>query len=280
MSGDLATAESFRAARLGVVQMEAAPGEEQANVAQAQAYVEQLAAQGIDLIVLPELFITGYDLSYDLSALADPPKGPHTQLLSQWARQYEIIIVTALLAKTHDGDLLDWAVVVDETGTITGASKQYLWGKESQKFITEPGPAALAPTRIGMVGAAICYEAGFPEVVRDLALRGAEIIGVPAAFGRERLYAWDLLTRSRALENGCFLAAAGLTGTNPSGVKFAAHSRLVSTKGEVLAGLGENPGVASASVDLGDISRSRGAIPYLKDLTSPGHYAPAGYGER
>ncbi|GAB3842532.1 carbon-nitrogen hydrolase family protein [Nesterenkonia populi] len=257
-----------RKARLGVVQMEAAVADVESNMEQARAYVEDLAQQGIDLVVLPELFITGYDLGEDLSALADPPNGPHAQLLAQWARAYDVIIVTALLAKTNDGDLLDWAIIVDEAGVISGASKQYLWGAESETFITERGPAAVAATRIGTVGAAICYEAGFPEIARDLALRGAEIIAVPAAFGRDRLYAWELLTRSRALENGCFLAAAGLSGTNPSGVKFAAHSRVVSTRGDVLAGLGEGPGTASATVDLDDVQRSREAIPYLRDLTA------------
>lgn len=257
-----------RSVRLGVVQMEAVPGDAEANLAQAKERLEQLVRQGIDLVVLPELFISGYDLGYDLSDVADSPEGTQTSLLTEWARTYNIVIVTALLARNYEGDLLDRAVIIDETGVVAAASKQYLWGGESETFITESGPAAVAQTPIGTVGAAICYEAGFPEIVRDLALRGAEIIAVPAAFGRERLYAWELLTRSRALENGCFLAAAGLTGTNPSGVKFAAHSRVVSTRGEILAGLGENGGVASAVVDLEDINQARRAIPYLRDLAA------------
>src|SRR5690606_13289711 len=96
--------------------------------------------------------------------------------------------------------------------------------------------------------------------------RGADIIAIPAAFGRRRLYAWELLTRSRALENGCFVAAAGLTGPNNAGGSFAAHSRIVSPTGDVLAGLARGEGVAMAALDLGDIERSRTEIPYLTHL--------------
>lgn len=255
-----------RPVRLGVVQMDAVSGDPATNIEVAEGYIAALAGQGANLVVLPELFISGYDLDTDMSRVADPAGGPHTEVLTHWARRYDLVLATAMLGRTDEGELVDRAIVVDQNGVAATASKQYLWGGESEIFIAQPGPSALAETSIGKVGVAICYEAGFPEVVRELAVRGAEIIAIPAAFGRQRLYAWELLTRSRALENGCFVAAAGLTGTNASGTTFAAHSRVVSTRGEVLAGLGDNAGVAVATVDLEDIGRARGAIPYLQDL--------------
>jgi predicted amidohydrolase len=250
---------------VGVVQMVAAPGQPEANLATAERRVKRLAAQGADLVVLPELFVTGYDLNLDLAAMSDDA-GNHTDTLVGWAREHDVVLATALLTRTDDDELLDLAVVIGPDGVLAASSKRFLWGDERRSFTRRIEPGALAETPCGKVGVAICYEAGFPEVVRDLALRGAEIIAIPAAFGRRRLYAWKLLTRSRALENGCFVAAAGLTGSHPDGSSFAGHSRIVSPTGDVLAGLASSEGVALATVDLADITLSRAEIPYLSDL--------------
>ncbi|AQA02156.1 hypothetical protein BVC93_06640 [Mycobacterium sp. MS1601] len=251
--------------RVGVVQLEAVPGRADLNLAAAERQVTQLAGQGAGVVVLPELFATGYDLDMDLDG-ASHDADEHTETVTGWAREHDLVIATALLTRSTAGELIDLAVVIGAEGVLASASKRFLWGGERRKFGRRVEPGALVKTPFGTIGVAICYEAGFPEVVRDLALRGADIIAIPAAFGRQRLYAWELLTRSRALENGCFVAAAGLTGTNPRGVSFAGHSRIISPTGDILAGMAMSPGSAVAAVDLADIDRSRAEIPYLSDL--------------
>lgn len=251
--------------RVGVVQLRALPGQADVNLANAHRRVTQLAAQGANLVVLPELFATGYDLDMDLDAASEDAEA-HIEILTGWARDHDLVLATALLTRSANGDLIDLAVVIGADGVLTSASKRFLWGGERRAFGRRVDPGALVKTPCGTIGVAICYEAGFPEVVRDLALRGADIIAIPAAFGRRRLYAWELLTRSRALENGCFVAAAGLTGANPTGVDFAGHSRVISPTGDILAGLALSEGAALATIDLADIDRSRAEIPYLSDL--------------
>lgn len=251
--------------KLAAVQMWAIPGEPERNLAVAKSYVADLARLGAKLIVLPEMFISGYCLQPQLAESSDPPQRPYLRQLEAWAAEHDIVIVTAVLSATSGGGLADTAVIVSRDGTLAASDKKHLWGDEVGLFERGSAPAALAQTPIGTVGVAICYEAGFPEVVRDLALRGAEIIAIPAAFGRQRLYAWRLLTRSRALENGCFVVAAGLTAADGE-QQFAAHSRIIGPSGEVLAGLGDQPGTVVATVDLQDVIRARSAIPYLADL--------------
>lgn len=251
--------------KIGVVQLNSAPGQPDLNLAKAERQVAQLAGQGADLVVLPEFFATGYDLDMDLDA-AGRDADAHIETLIGWARKYGLVLATALPTRGDDNDLIDLAMVIGADGVLTTASKRFLWGGERRVFSRRIEPGALVETSCGTLGVAICYEAGFPEVVRDLAIRGADIIAIPAAFGRQRLYAWDLLTRSRALENGCFVAAAGLTGTNPAGVSFAGHSRVIAPNGDILAGLASSEGTALADVDLDDIDRSRTEIPYLSDL--------------
>ncbi|WP_370499948.1 carbon-nitrogen hydrolase family protein [Mycolicibacterium sp. jd] len=251
--------------KVGVVQLCAVPGEPDVNLAKAERRVAELAEQGAGLVVLPELFASGYDLDMDLAAAGDSSDA-HINTLTSWARTHDLVLATALLTRSPGGEFIDLAVVIGPDGLLASASKRFLWGGERRTFSRRVEPGALVKTPCGTIGVAICYEAGFPEVVRDLALRGADIIAIPAAFGRRRLYAWELLTRSRALENGCFVAAAGLTGANPGGADFAGHSRVISPTGDILAGLARSEGTALASIDLADIDRSRAEIPYLSDL--------------
>jgi len=251
--------------RVGVVQLQAIPGRAELNLADAGVRVAELTDQGANIIVLPELFTTGYDLETDLAA-ASLDADAHIDVITGWARERDLIIATALLTRSPAGELIDLAIVIGPDGVLASASKRFLWAGERIAFSRRVEPGALVETKYGTIGVAICYEAGFPEVVRDLALRGADIIAIPAAFGLRRLYAWNLLTRSRALENGCFVAAAGLTGTNGAGVDFAGHSRIISPTGDILAGLARTEGTALATLDPADIVRSRSEIPYLTDL--------------
>lgn len=263
---------------VGVVQMVATPGRPGANLEAATRHVERLADRGANLIVLPELFASGYDLEMDLGAAAGEA-GRHIDTLTEWADRHQLVLTTALVTRTPEGGLLDLAVIIGAEGVIASSPKRFLWGDERRKFSRRVEPGALAKTSFGTIGVAICYEAGFPEVVRDLALRGADIIAIPAAFGLRRLYAWELLTRSRALENGCFVAAAGLTGSNGVGSDFAGYSRIVSPTGDVLAGLARTEGVVSTELDLDDIHRSRNEIPYLPDLIADRGRATEAQGE-
>lgn len=259
--------------RVGAVQLPGAVGDPGLRLRDAEARLTRLARRGVGLVVLPEFFATGYDLDTppaDAAAHAtDTLDWLHAQAVA-----HDQVLVTAI--PVHEGDLLrDRAVVVDRTGVRATGDKRFLWGREGAYFERGLGDHLVVDTAVGTVGVAICYEAGFPEVARDLAVRGADIIAVPAAFGRPRLHAWELMTRSRALENGCFVVAAGLTGGNDHGVVFAGHSRVVDPRGDVVASIGLEPGEVDAEIDLATVGAARAEIPYLTDLRrTPAGRAP------
>ncbi|MDQ4114296.1 MAG: carbon-nitrogen hydrolase family protein, partial [Actinomycetota bacterium] len=209
--------------------------------------MQRLAAQGASLVVLPELALTGYDLADDLRALAARFRGD-LKWLQTTAADLGVVIVTSMIT-TDAAGLRDRAVVVDPSGAVGWADKRFLWGDERQLFV--PGSAAplVVETAAGVVGVAVCFEAGFPEVVRNLSVRGAQLIAVPAAFGRARVQAWELSTRSRALENGVYMVAAGFAGANPHGVEFCGRSRVVGPRGDLAATLATEPGDVLAHVD-------------------------------
>jgi predicted amidohydrolase len=114
------------------------------------------------------------------------------------------------------------------------------------------------------LGLATCYDLRFPELFRALALRGAEIFLLPAAFtmetGRDH---WEPLIRARAIENGCYLIAAGQVGTFPPGRTTYGHSMVVDPWGTILAQAPDNPAVVVSEIDLDRVGDVRRRIPSL-----------------
>ncbi len=262
---------AFRAVAL---QFTGVPLELAANRSRLESHLRVAAAGGARLVVVPELATTGYTLSPELRDLSEEVPGPTTRWMSAMAAELDLTIVTSIAARVREG-VSNLGVIVTPDGIAAGGAKRGLWGGEPALFARgAPGEWAVARTPVGRVGVAICYEAGFPEVARQLALAGAEIIAVPAAFGAARLHAWRLMTRSRALENGCFVVAANNAGTStaPEPIAFCGHSTIVDPTGRTLQTIPEGEGQISALIDLALVGRARAAIPYLADLT---HVTPS-----
>ena len=116
-------------------------------------------------------------------------------------------------------------------------------------------------TKLGMT---ICYDLRFPALYRHLALEGAEMISVPAAFTQTTGEAhWHVLLRARAIETGCFILASGQTGLHENGRSTFGHSLIISPWGEVLLDAGREPGVYHKTIDLSEVQRVRQIVPSL-----------------
>ncbi|MEX1306283.1 MAG: carbon-nitrogen hydrolase family protein [Rhodovibrionaceae bacterium] len=133
--------------------------------------------------------------------------------------------------------------------------------RESKLF--KPGrEAVLAALPWGKLGMTICYDLRFPQLYRDLAQAGAEILVVPAAFTRFTGKAhWHVLLRARAIETGCYVLAAAQCGTHSRDRETYGHSLIVAPWGEVLADSGEEVGTVSAEIDLAKVAEARRMIP-------------------
>jgi predicted amidohydrolase len=262
------------AVRAAAVQFTGVPLEAACNTAAIETHVRLAADEGARLVVLPELSHSGYTLSPRLRLTTGALAGRSTEFLSRLTRELDITIVTTVAAVDHgdhgDRALRNVGLIVTPDGIAASGAKRGLWGDEPTLFSPgEPNEQIIADTPVGRVGVAICYEAGFPEVARRLALAGADIIAVPAAFGAARLHAWKLMTRSRALENGCYLVAANAFGTS-AGLEFCGHTTIVDPHGHRLAVLPDGEGRVIADLDTTEIAAARSAIPYLRDLDAIG----------
>ncbi|MDJ1651483.1 MULTISPECIES: nitrilase-related carbon-nitrogen hydrolase [Gordonibacter] len=256
-------------AHLALVQFESVLCDPAANTEKACRMIAEAAAEGADLVVLPELFSTGYELNIvgpHIPELAEPVDGPTVRALQEAARAAGCYVVAGVpLTYELEGVVFNSAVVIDRAGEVMGTyDKQHLWALERFYFRSGAG-LPVFDTDFGRVGVLICYDLGFPEVARMLALQGADILVCPSAWCAEDMDVWDINVPARALENTVFLAAVNRYGVEDDLV-MPGHTKVCNPRGQVVAELEEEAeGVLHVEIDVSDIKDWRQKSPYLRD---------------
>jgi len=248
------------------VQMEPVVGAKDANVAKSLALIARAAAQGANLIVLPELANSGYvfDSRREAFALAETvPGGPTTRAWEAIAARLDLHIVAGI-AEADVNALYNSAVLIGPNGTIGKFRKMHLWAAENLFF--EPGNLGFPvfQTRIGRIGMAICYDAWFPETFRLAALQGADIVCVPTNWvpipGQDprREAMANILVMAAAHSNSMFIACADRVGTE-RGQPFVGQSLVVGYTGWPVAGPAsrDDEEIIIAEINLSDARRKR-----------------------
>lgn len=254
--------------RAAAVQMHAVPGEYSNNTSKALAMTEQAAEQGADLIVLPELFSSGYHLSEkEFRSLAETPSGRTVAVFQKLAEKEKTVLVVPF-PEIFEGRLYNTAAVIDSDGRLCHLyRKSFLWGRE--KDIFTPGDFSYEPadTSAGRIGVLICADAEFPEPGRMLALKGAELIVIPSVWSTGAQQRWDIQLPARALDNTVYVL-----GVNTVHEGSCGKSKFVRPDGSVVgeaSSSGEN--LLMEELDFSIISSFRREVPYLKDLPSSLH---------
>ena len=261
-----------RPVRLALVQFEGALAAVRENTEQACRLIREARAAGADLVLLPELFSTGYQLNAIgpvLGDLVEPVGGPTVRALQEAAREAGCY-VAAGVALTHELTAVPYnsAVVIDRTGALAGTyDKQHLWALERFYFRSGAG-GGVFDTDFGRVGVMICYDMGFPETARMLALKGCDLLVCLSAWCAEDMDSWHLNGPSRALENTVYVAAVNRYGVEEDLV-MPGHSYVSNPRGHIIAELDEEcAGVLYVDIDLADVAAGRldGRYPpYLRD---------------
>jgi len=256
------------------------------NLAQARALLEQAAAQGAELAVLPEYFCLVGARDSDKLAIQEPlGAGPIQDFIASQARKLGIWIVAGTLPLTPTAAaacaaprVFNTSLAFDPQGAcVARYDKMHLFrydnGREAYdesrvlQAGASPSQFALA-SRDGhtwQVGMSVCYDLRFPELYRSYAARGADLLLVPSAFTHTTGQAhWEVLLRARAIENLSFVAAAAQGGTHPSGRRTWGQSMLVDPWGTVLAQQANEPGVVIAELDAAHLAQYRSQLPALK----------------
>lgn len=221
--------------------------------------------EGADLVVLPELWATGYFHFDRYRAEAEPLDGPTVTALAAVASRLGVHLVGgSIVERTPDG-LANTCLVFDPSGALVHTYRKvhlFAYGSEEARLLI-PGQAvgtALGPGCI--MGVTTCYDLRFPEIFRLLVADGAEVLVVPAAWPAERVAHWRLLLRARAVENQAVVVGCNGTGEQ-RGTTLGGHSAVVDPWGTVLAEAGAGEEVVEATVDLASLRRLRAEFPVL-----------------
>jgi len=251
--------------RGSVIQFDIKPGEVAANEALAEEYIEKAAANGAEMVVLPELWNCGYQLA-DLPELAQNMRGSSVRLLQKLAKKHHLFIFGGSIAEKKEGKYYNTMVTVNAQGDIVAKYRKihlFPYGLEEERYFSQGDDWALVDTPWGKAGLMICYDLRFPELARNLVLRGAKLLVVPAQWPLARLENWLILVQARAVENQVFVLAANRTGKDFSG-KYDGGSLIVSPWGDILArGCGED-GIYTADMDFALIEDAKSKIPSLE----------------
>lgn len=260
----------MRMVRLALVQCDSVPLDVDGNVERGRSWIARAAAEGADLVVFPEMFTSGYDLGSlpdNLDQVAEALDGPTIRTLGATAREHRVNVIAPVPTRTSiPGVFENTAVILDRAGEVAGTyAKSHLF--EGERGLFRPGSEFPVFTLdFGRVGLMICYDAGFPEVARQLAFGGAELLVAPAAFRSHDKYMWDIYFGSRALENACFVAATNRVGTD-GGVTFFGNNQLRAPDGSVtIDGPIGIEDMQLADIDLDEVAKARQVIPYLRDI--------------
>jgi len=252
--------------KVALIQMDIVLGDVAANRAKARMLLEQAIQGGAKLLVLPELWTTGYQLA-DIQQLAETESGETLAMLRQLAQRQGVEIISGSIAEQRAGKVYNTAYAIDRTGEIVAKySKIHLIGLMAEdKFITPGNDRVVFDLSFGRGGLIICYDLRFGELPRALALDGCQALFVPAEWPAVRGEHWRALNIARAIENQMYVIAVNRVGRDRDN-EFFGHSLIVDPWGEVLAeGAATEEQVILAEVDFTAVAEIRQRIPVFAD---------------
>jgi predicted amidohydrolase len=223
--------------------------------------------KGLDLVICPELFLTGYNVGDELRSLAEPAKGALCAATARLAQSTGTAIVAGFPEGADDA-IYNTAVCIDAQGTTIAHHRKLAIPPGFERDHFTPGDRITSFTLAGMKCALlICYDVEFPETVRAACEAGAEVILAPTALGAQ----WDQVAAcvipTRAFENGCYLVYANHAGTEGD-IDYAGLSCIAGPDGRDVARAGAHEEMIIATLHADKVKAARERLPYLPELAA------------
>jgi predicted amidohydrolase len=237
------------------------------NLLRLEHWATEAARRGAELVVFPEMFISGYNIGAQAAARhAQPPDGAIPRQIAAMAKAKGIAIAYGYPEAGDGGAVHNAAQLVSAQGVrLLDYRKVHLFG-DLDKAMFQPGDGGFCVAELNgwKLGLLICYDVEFPEAVRQLALAGAQLVLVPTAnmVGFETVA--HITVRARAYENGCYLAYANYCG-NEGALAYCGLSSVSGPEGALLAIADDQEGLLVVNLDAEHLLATRAATPYLLD---------------
>ena len=261
-----------------------------ANTDRAADAVREAAARGANVVCLPELFRSRYFCQtedHDRFRLAEAIPGPSTQRFGALARELNVVILASLFERRAAGMYHNSLAVLGTGGDLLGIYRKMHIPDDPlyhEKFYFTPGDLGFKvfDTPHGKLGTLVCWDQWYPEAARLTAMRGAEILFYPTAigwhpgekadYGEPQHESWELIQRSHAVANGCYVVAVNRIGHEPTpdgrgeGIEFWGGSFVAGPDGKVIAKAShDREETLVVPLDLGRVETARTHWPFLRD---------------
>jgi len=240
--------------------------DKKANIAKMQDYVRRIKTEypKTELIVFPELALTGYECDkQEMEQLAEPFEGSESILeMGKCAKEFGTHLIFGFPERGEQDEIYNSAVLIDDSGTPLGAYQKIQLVEEEKEIFTGGNTLPVFDTSIGKIAIMICWDAAFPEIARLLALKGADMIAMPAAWEVPNHKDWDLVNKARAFDNVIYILSCNQVGKERT-LDFFGRGRIVSPLGDYLTNAVDNEEcIIAGTIDLAT----------MKDLRE-GYYA-------
>ncbi len=253
-----------------LVQMPCVEGNREHNFSKAKLLLEQYKpGKGVRFIQFPELFAIGFRHE-DYHKEGSGVPGPTTDFLTAIAEKYEAYAIGTGIESIND-KFYNTLVLAKPDGNVQGTYRKIHPFQEEREVFKGGNTMAIFDCSGIMVGVQICYDIRFPEITRKLALEGADLVLVPAAFPDPRSEHWNTLVRARAIENQLYVAATNRIGFGFDGKTYFGHSQVVDPWGVVLSRRNSEERLLTTQGDTKMIESVRSEITCYADI------APMGY---
>lgn len=250
---------------IACIQMDIAFGQPEINYKVAEQLIAQSSLSNPDIIVLPELWTTGYDLTR-LNEIADMEAHKTISFLQTMAKKYHIHIVGGSIAKKTLEGIYNTMLMINNKGEfVKDYDKLHLFQLMDEHLYLTPGEKnGLFTFDNKLCASFICYDIRFPEWLRVHAFKGAEVLFVSAEWPITRLDHWRTLIVSRAIENQAYVVAVNRVGSDPNNI-FAGHSLIVDPWGLIVSEAGDGIEILTGTIDFTKINEVRRKIPVFAD---------------
>ncbi|NTW85713.1 MAG: carbon-nitrogen family hydrolase [Holophagaceae bacterium] len=250
--------------RVALVQQDTVWQDRAANLARARGYVEQAARAGARVAVFPELFTLGFTMAPEPFAEALP--GPTTEAVGALSREFGLYVIGSAV-EAHAPHPRNAAFVTAPDGALLATYRKlhpFTYGDEHQHYSAGEECPLFELDGIPC-GLQVCYDLRFPEPFRSLAVRGAEVIFVPANWPARRISAWSTLLAARAIENQAAICGVNRVGRDGAGLDYPGASALHDCFGEVIASGDATEGLIIGDLNLTQLRAWRQRFPALQD---------------
>lgn len=232
--------------------------------------VTQAEQWGVQLLVLPEMYMTGYNLTpTELNNIAEASNGALFEAIAQLCQQHQLAVLYGYAERGSDGRFYNSAQLIDSAGnSLLNYRKAHLWGDLDRNLFSPGDTLSPVVDLCGWrIGAAICYDIEFPETLRHLAINEAELVLVPTGLMSPYTEIADQVVPVRAYENRLFVAYTNYCGVERD-ISYVGHSCIADPHGLVLASASSEPVLLTATLERSVLQKARTALPYLTERRS------------